>query len=620
MPATPAAATPLPVAAATPEPRLPVTPAPAEPTPSEVEKWLAQVEASFTPAYERDVVEPFAGAAAKLREQYLAALDGQIAVLGKAQQIEAAIVLRDERVRVAGGQSPHEAALPADASPWLRTLRENWQKAFAKIDAERFARAKAAHARYDAVLAQNQTALTQRQRLEDALLLKRKRDELAAAWLEPPVDFSAPRAEMEAPPPRASGTKKDRDAAELLLAAGWEPQVISEGRRITVTQAALIPSGRLEFVALETRSNARDGVTPPTDEMLAQLASMKSLARFELKGSAVTGAGLGFLAGSADLAEVFIDTQTLTDAVLTPLVGLRHLRKLTLKGGREFSLARLGELTALPRLEALELRVMPPAEFVPPAVLEKARGLRRLNIENSKLTAGHLAAVSLLTNLEELAFTSCRELPPGVLKGLEKLPKLNALVFINTPVSAADLAGVAQCKRLEALTIDAADAPMLPSLPAVRRLTLSTGRSGSDAALTAIAQNLPRLETLTMRSATHGSTVAGYQALARLPRLRHVICGSHQIDTAQLAALAAIPALEILDLSGSHVADEHLTALSAAKSLADLSLNGTSITPAAIETLRALRGLRRLSLSNTRLSPADADVLRKALPKCVVVR
>ena len=115
-------------------------------------------------------MEPFTAATDKLREQYLAALDAQISVHTKAQQLEAAIALRNERIRVAGGQQPHDAPLDATASPWVKSLRDNWQKAFAKLDADRFAKAKAAHARYDATLGQNQNALTQRQRLEDALL------------------------------------------------------------------------------------------------------------------------------------------------------------------------------------------------------------------------------------------------------------------------------------------------------------------------------------------------------------------------------------------------------------------------------------------------------------------
>jgi hypothetical protein len=87
-----------------------------------------------------------------------------------------------------------------------------------------------------------------------------------------------------------------------------------------------------------------------------------------------------------------------------------------------------------------------------------------------------------------------------------------------------------------------------------------------------------------------------------------------------VAALAAIPALETLELNGSSVADEHLSGFTPSKSLTDLLLNNTRITSASVETLRTLRGLRRLTVTNTRLSAADADALRKALPKCVVIR
>jgi len=63
------------------------------------------------------------------------------------------------------------------------------------------ARAKALRAKYDQVLAQAQTQLTQRQRLEDALLVKAKRDEVAAAWIMPAIAAAGRRPVQEQPNP-----------------------------------------------------------------------------------------------------------------------------------------------------------------------------------------------------------------------------------------------------------------------------------------------------------------------------------------------------------------------------------------------------------------------------------
>ena len=65
----------------------------------------------------------------------------------------------------------------------MKQIRAAIRAQLAKLEKDSAARAKTLHAKYDQVLAQAQTQLTQRQRLDEALLVKNKRDEVAAAWL-----------------------------------------------------------------------------------------------------------------------------------------------------------------------------------------------------------------------------------------------------------------------------------------------------------------------------------------------------------------------------------------------------------------------------------------------------
>ena len=60
----------------------------------------------------------------------------------------------------------------------------------ARIEKDNVTRTKAMHAKYDQVLASAQTQLTQLKRLDDAVLVKNKREEVAAAWNTPPATTS----------------------------------------------------------------------------------------------------------------------------------------------------------------------------------------------------------------------------------------------------------------------------------------------------------------------------------------------------------------------------------------------------------------------------------------------
>ena len=160
---------------------------------TEMEKWLAQVDGPQQESYQREVMKPFETALAELQKSYVTALESRIAAASTAGQLDVALGWRNElqRFREGGQAVPADdadlatvaAPLVAKALPPLRTQFRTHQ---AKLEADRLARAKAAFAKYDAVLSPAITQLTQRQRLDDALLLKTKRDEVQNAWLPAP--------------------------------------------------------------------------------------------------------------------------------------------------------------------------------------------------------------------------------------------------------------------------------------------------------------------------------------------------------------------------------------------------------------------------------------------------
>jgi len=166
--------------------RAPSTPSPsATPKPmSEVENWLAQVDGSQQEVFKRQVLKPFEDGAADLRARYLAALDAAVAKASAGGQLADALVWRTERQAFEKAQNV--AANDADTPAGVKTLRAFFRQQLTKLDQDRTIKAKALFTQYDAVLAKNETLLTQHQRLDDALLLKNKRDEIALTWLGSP--------------------------------------------------------------------------------------------------------------------------------------------------------------------------------------------------------------------------------------------------------------------------------------------------------------------------------------------------------------------------------------------------------------------------------------------------
>jgi hypothetical protein len=149
---------------------------------SEMQKWIATTDAQWQAAYQRDVADVRGAETKKLMLHYLNMLEDAIGKASKANDLTGALALRAEQKRFGDTQIFPEQDEAADTAE-VKQVRTAIRALLAQAEANSAVRAKALHAKYDQVLAQAQGQLTERQRLDDALLVKAKRDEVAAAWL-----------------------------------------------------------------------------------------------------------------------------------------------------------------------------------------------------------------------------------------------------------------------------------------------------------------------------------------------------------------------------------------------------------------------------------------------------
>ncbi len=154
------------------------------PEQSEMQKWIAALDAQWQAVFAREVTAPMEAERVKLWEQYLVGIEAAITKATGAADLDTALAWRKERDRFSAAKDvPSEDE--AGILPAIKQLRAGWRAQNLKILAERAEHAKAVQIRYDQVLAQAQAQLTQHQRLDDAVMVKAKREQVAAAWLPP---------------------------------------------------------------------------------------------------------------------------------------------------------------------------------------------------------------------------------------------------------------------------------------------------------------------------------------------------------------------------------------------------------------------------------------------------
>lgn len=215
---------------------------------------MTQVDEAQQDGLRKQALKPFEDGLADLRKRYLAMLDEAIAKTSAANQLDEALLWRAERQ--AFDHTQNVAADDSGASAGIHALRTNFRLQLQKLDQERLAKARTLLGGYDAVLEKNQTLLTERGRLDDALLLKSKREEIAIAWLSPsPLLAAAGAGTPDTAKPATAPTASNIKSALLGAATKEDPYVNSLGMKFVPVPINRGPTAgrRVLFCVWDTR-------------------------------------------------------------------------------------------------------------------------------------------------------------------------------------------------------------------------------------------------------------------------------------------------------------------------------------------------------------------------------
>lgn len=350
---TPAPAITAPAVAPQPTVPAPVVPPPAKA--NEVDARLADIDARFQEAMNREVSRPHDEAVAKLNAQYAAALE-RTAGGGLPPADVAAFRAEIERVRAQ--QPPAE---DAPAVPALAPMRATYRDSLAKLIRARDVKAQPVWAGYDKLLNDYQTELTRQDRIDDALKVKAKRAVALAA--RPPEPAQATVAATPAPKPGVttvpvpstrppSGSPRELNPVEWALSVAATLTLEKDGQPVTAGSAEQILKDRLDVVGItfpptveltdadmerlarwkKLRKVEATGAHRITDEGMRVFRNMEQLSEFKLQGpgNGITDAGLACLGNSKGLAWIILNTTGITGSGFAKLRDCTNLQVINL--------------------------------------------------------------------------------------------------------------------------------------------------------------------------------------------------------------------------------------------------------------------------------------------------
>lgn len=209
---------------------------------AEIQTWIATTDEQWQAAFKRDVTAPYEAEISRLKLQYLTSLDEAIKKASAGSDLDGAVSLRNEQKRFTDTQSIPERDDPSDSGV-IRQLRDQFRIQATRLNADRVARAKQIHAKYDQVLAQAQAQLTQRQRLDDALIIKAKRELVASAWIPTAHNAAAEAAQQPSPvqpsPQKPKVGLNDPDRGWFCLFRSSEPTIWNTDASVSPNHFAL---------------------------------------------------------------------------------------------------------------------------------------------------------------------------------------------------------------------------------------------------------------------------------------------------------------------------------------------------------------------------------------------
>lgn len=428
---------------------------------------IAQLEAGFRARFESDAQKPFLAAVATLNQSYLTNGLGKARAAAQAKGSLAEITALDAEKAFVGKEARVPADDAADTPASLKSLRGTYRAAYAKLFAERDAKAAPLLDIYVKALDTHVVALTKAGKLEEARKVQQLRDEKAALKTAPvPVQAAAPAK------PAPISTDAPFTAATFLANNGGTCAVVKDGVRSEVKVPADIPAAPFEVVELsyDTYLGARKDANSGDFQALNGLRTLRRVLVRAPECKLLKDDAYAFLAGNEELDFINLEgVPSVTDAVLKHLADSKKLTTLAVQYAPGFT----GEgLPAMPFLSTL-LHV----DFL-------GSGLNDKGIEA-------LAACTQLQSLRATTGSASDE----AYATLGKLPKLTDLRVDNTGFGDKAAAAIAATGVLQYLDVSFTRISNkgLEKLEALTSLTtlVIRGVKVSDAAVARLQKALP---------------------------------------------------------------------------------------------------------------------------------
>jgi len=631
----PMPAAPMPVAAPAPVPAAP---------PTDTGKWLASMEPQWQASFEREVGAPFQASVNGLKNQFLGTIETQLAAATQARKFEDAAFFRGERQRLAAGEDvpmTDESIVP----PSLVNLRNGYRNEFAKFDKARADRAKAFHARIDSLLAQSQNALVQRQRAEEAVEIKTKREQLAALWVPlavPPAGITAPPAGTVASAAATSGAPRPLigTAPTVSAFAKMPPRQIVEkllavGAGVWITQKTNTPPDPRRAYNNGTEIKAMTELSG--DKFAVTRVDFRRESQDEKPFST---ADLAIVEALGDVTELSLRGPGVTDVIFDKLKTLRRLDSLTVEGAK-ITAVSYGVLPTLPDLRELRLNGSGASDDAMKSV-GQCRRLERLSLTNTPITDAGLAPIGKLPALQELDLSNldkltstgigflgeCRtldrlnlsgiRLSSNVLEAVARCAGLQSLTLSGNPLKDDQIAGLSALTKLHTLNLSNTGIvgtafAKWPTRGAMTTLNLNNQPGVDDAALKAIGAAFPKLESLDISGVPLGATAAGFAAVGRLRNLKTLRVGGPVVNDEIMEEIAKCHDLQTLVIADGRLTDPGVVALAKLTRLSSLGLDLPPVTDAALKSFAKCKALKSIQIGEA--APEDVETkLRAALP------
>jgi hypothetical protein len=566
------------------------TPKPATPT-GDVAARMEQIEVQFQTAYERDILTAHKIAVADLDSKYLAAVNRALNAATQKGTLDEALKLREEAQRVRDkGRLP---TADLDSVPeTLKNLRGTYRASLAQLEQDRETKTKPYYDRRDQLLDAYQKELTQQQRLDDAVMVKSKRDELAASRFQPASGGAAP---IVSAAPKPTPTPPAANGPAPMAIAPSKPAKIPKGTtKQSVIEWVYNLGGKVEVRVNDKKQGVHALADLPPEPFEVTLVSIGPGLKMD-----VTDDDFTMLSILPALEDVTAEGDRLKITSLAPLAGLSKLTKIHVQAKDGVAEKEILRLTDLKALDSLRVRL---SDFSGEGfeALSRLPKLRTLRVHgNGRLSAKGAEAIASLTQLTSVQFPPLDRASQSRFAPIATLPALESIELDATSPGVELMRFIARLPKLTKLSFANPTDFNGPSFAALKaangrlvELSFSAGADPKDESIKEIAAALPGLKIFNLDVPSSSCTVKGLKELAKLTNLQTLVwCEARDAD---YAALSGAPGLE------------------------NLTVRGKGITDAAFAHFLDLPKLKTLKLVSSAATQAAADAFKKDRPGVTV--